>query len=374
MLTPFIASSLPIPFQLESPELELLGECNRVFGKYIGKMSSLQNPNLLMQSMTMNEATLSSRIEGTKTELDEALDSIANADNKEDGKYLQNQDDLEVRNYFDVLTSMADYIKGTGEPITLKLIRDSHQWLLKSGRGADKNPGCFRGGQNWIGRTNKIEDANFVPPEPTSVPMAMANWVEYAQHGGDDIFVHLAFLHAQFELIHPFEDGNGRLGRMLITLILCSRGHLDAPLFYLSEYLEKHRRDYYDSLLRISRDGDWRQWVNFFLQAVRQQGLRYCDQIDEIKQLYDDYKVRIPQLTRSQHAIGIIDFIFTYPRFTISFLVKRLEIERVTAYSIVNKLCQHGFIVKIAGGRGRSPSRYRFSGLLDIILSEWDPL
>ena len=187
---------------------------------------------------------------------------------------------------------------------------------MSSVRGKDKTPGEFRRKQNWIGRDGcTIEEATFVPPNPVQLPDHLQAWAAYIDSDDVDFLIQTAIMHAQFELLHPFMDGNGRIGRILIPLFLFQKEKLSQPMFYLSEYLETHRDEYYARLNGISAAHDWNGWIAFFLRAIAEQATQNAQRVAAIRALYAEMKVRIQATTRSQYTVHLLDAIFTKPIF-----------------------------------------------------------
>ena len=232
--------------------MALLGKGNQALARYDGLLSSLSNPNLLLSPMIGKEAVSSTQIEGSQTTLTEML--LYEADDMKEKR----DDPRETINYRWTLTNADGYLGSAERPFSLHLLR-----------GAHKNPGIVRTTQNYIGMQGAgIEEASYIPPPPEQVPALLDNWLGYWRgHGGDDI-LKAAALHAQFELIHPFDDGNGRLGRLLIPLFLSEKGVLERPSFFLSGYFMEKRDEYIERLRRISSDKDMHAWLEFFIQAV----------------------------------------------------------------------------------------------------------
>jgi len=253
-------------------------------------------------------------------------------------------------------------------PLRINTIRDLHRILLSGVRGRHKNPGEIRSRQNYIAPPGTpIENATFVPPAPWDVMDALSNWEIYLHSQEKDPIVQLAVLKAQFELIHPFLDGNGRIGRMLVPLILYSKGVLSSPTFYISSYLERNRDVYYERLLAISREGDWNGWISFFLQAIVEQAEENCRKAKAIIDLYNEMKQKIPKVTRSQYSVQIMDTIFFRPRFNTNNFVDISKIPRPSATRILRELKEKEILVVLREGHGQRPNLYEFTELVDII-------
>ena len=250
--------------------------------------------------------------------------------------------------------------------LTLALIRSMHSVLMNSVRGADKTPGQFRTTQNWLGTEGcEIVQATFVPSSPLQLLDHLEAFERYMANDDIDPLVQVAVVHAQFELIHPFKDGNGRIGRLLIPLFLFRKRALESPMFYLSEYLESHRDLYYARLRGISRDGDWTGWVEFFLDAIVEQAQSNTDRVRAILELYDRMKSRVSDLIRSRHALKVLDALFDRPIFQSSDFVERSGIPRQTAYGFLSSLQEAGILSVLRSGGGRQPTILAFTELLN---------
>ena len=253
-------------------------------------------------------------------------------------------------------------------PLTLNLIKQVHAVLMDHVRGHNKRRGDFRTTQNWIGSQGcSMDEASFVPPSPIDLPRHLDNLEKYFHAEDVDLITQGGIIHAQFELIHPFMDGNGRLGRMLIPLFLYQHGVISSPTFYLSAYLESRRDEYYQRLQGISRNGDWNGWIAFFLKAVIAQATASKMTVKKIMKLYSEMKLLIPSLTRSQHATVALDLLFSKPIFASSDLSARAHIPRATVSRLLKVLEQGGVIVQTQAGQGRGAGVYAFAQLLQLV-------
>lgn len=266
-MQPYTPAALPLAGLDYARLIGKIGPANAALARYDGLLQSVINPGVMLSPLTNREAVLSSKIEGTQATVDEVLEYEAGL-NFEGEKA---QDIQEIVNYRKTLVIASDYVQE--RPISLALVKQMHAVLMDSVRGANKAPGEFRRDQNWIGPAGcTIEQASFVPPSPLRLLDHLQAWEDYLASTDFDLLVQVAVVHAQFELIHPFKDGNGRIGRLLIPLFLYQKRALASPMFYLSDYLESHRDLYYARLQGISREGDWTGWIAFFLQAITPAG------------------------------------------------------------------------------------------------------
>jgi Fic family protein len=361
-MKPFIPENLP-PSQLDYTRLvRWVGEASSVLARYDGLLQALVNPEVLLSPLTTREAVLSSKIEGTQATLDEVLQHEAGMSPEEEGT---KQDIQEIVNYRSTLIQTEQEL--SDKPFSLVLIRQMHAELMNSVRGADKTPGRFRETQNWIGRPGTpIEQADYIPPEPHLLPQFMEDLVNYIQIPDSDVLIQAAIIHAQFEIIHPFLDGNGRIGRLLIPLFLYNKKRLRRPMFYLSEYLESHRSEYYAKLKQISASKNWNDWIEFFLVAVKNQSKKNIERVQAIIDLHRDIRVRIRDLTRTQYAIEITDALFHKPVFRASDIQYKTNIPKQTLMPILRQLSNAGMLVTLKPASGRSPAVMKFPELLAI--------
>jgi len=373
-MQPFIPESLPIA-ALSRPTPEIIkasGEANRALARFDALVAHSPNPRLLLAPLTRREALLSSRIEGSQSTLNEVLQF------EEDGAAAargEKRDDLsEIRNYIAALNLGAATL--AERPFSLHILKELHAKLLGAGsvRGQTKNPGNFRARQNWIGVPGMLqEQATFVPPDPLLVPELMEKWARFYHADQPDILVQAAVLHAQFELIHPFEDGNGRLGRLVIPLFLYEKNAVGRPNFYLSAYLERHRDAYMAALKQLNaRPGEWGHWALFFLNAVAAQATEDYQKTGRMMALYDDMKSRFVDITRSRFAVPVLDAIFEKPVFSRAHIQKSLrQMERPpsapTVGDLLKKLARHDVLQVSRDGHGRRAAIYVFGALMELL-------
>ena len=364
-MSPYTPDPLPITdldFHLLLP---LVGQANAALARYDGLLEGIPNPAVMLSPLTTQEAVLSSKIEGTQATVDEVLEQEAGL-LKEGEKYADIQ---EISNYRHALFLARDYLENY--PIRLGFVRELHRVLMNSVRGQDKTPGEFRTDQNWIGRSGcSIENATFVPPNPVQLPDYLQAWEAYLDSNDIDFLLQAAVAHAQFELLHPFKDGNGRIGRILIPLFLYQKRALSQPMFYLSEYLESHREEYYERLKAISATKDWNGWIAFFLRAITEQAGQNGTRVLAIKNLYEEMKIAIHETTRSQYTVHLLDAIFSKPIFKTSELSQRLSedhgIHEKTAPALLRQLRDAGILHELQAGRGRRSSTLCFPRLINL--------
>lgn len=354
------------PATLDWPRLlPLIGPANAAIARYEGVLHGVPNPDVLLSPLTNQEAVLSSRIEGTQATLGEVLEFEAEGA-LEDESTPKKADIREVLNYRRALNEATRLMAEL--PLSQRLICRSHEVLMQGVRGRNKTPGEYRRIANWIGPEGcTIENARFVHASADELPRRMSDWERYIHDETvPDKLVQLAIMHAEFEAIHPFLDGNGRLGRLMIPLFLVSKGLLSRPNFYLSAYFEEHRDDYYGRLLAVSRDGDWTGWCEFFLQAVIAQADANQRKAQDILALYQARKGWISDETRSQYAVRALDWMFARPIFQSSDFVASADIPRPTAIRVLRVLRDGGMLRELRPSAGRRAAVLAFTELLNI--------
>ena len=361
---PYHAGKFP-PEQLDWARLvPLIGPASAALARYDGLLRAIPNASVLLAPLTTQEAVLSSRIEGTQATMGEVLQFEAGAE-------LPSADPEKVADIQEVLNyrrAMREAVEGMNKlPLCGRLIRQAHATLLDHVRGANKGRGRYRTIQNYIGTVGRpIDEAKYVPIAPDQVQEAMSRWEKYLHSDAPDVLVQLALIHAEFEAIHPFLDGNGRIGRMLVPLFLFERKLLHTPMFYLSEYLEGHRQEYYDRLLAVSRDDDWIGWCAFFLAALTRQAEANHAKALAILDLYRQKKDWFTELTHSQYAIRALDWFFGQPIFKAPDFMNAAGIPKPTAARIVRLAREHGLLRELKAGKGRRAAVLMFSELLNI--------
>ncbi|MHB1296720.1 MAG: Fic family protein [Anaerolineae bacterium] len=360
---PYIPQKLPITDVDWEQLIPLIGQANRALAKYDGVLYGVPNPAVLLSPLTTQEAVLSSRIEGTRATLGEVLRFEAGEDAGEESKRLDIQ---EIFTYRRALRLAEEELET--RPFSLNLLRHLHFVLLDNVRGRDKGRGQFRTTQNWIGAPQSlIEQAYFVPPEPMVLAVYLDNWEKYYHSERPDALVQLAILHAQFEIIHPFLDGNGRLGRMLVPLFLYEKKVLSRPVFYISAYLDSHRDEYVHLLRALSLPGYWNQWIAFFLRALIDQAVENADKAQRIMALYDRLKARVLDLTHSQYAVPLLDLLFEMPILKSSFLENQPGMpSKPMIHSMLNKLKTDGILHVVVEAAGRRAQVLALAELINL--------
>jgi len=353
----FIPASVPPspPIEMDLELLETLSRADRALGRLDGVATVVPNPDLFVAMYVRHEAVLSSQIEGTQSTLEDVLEFEA-----EGSKDRQPRDVEEVVNYVNALNFGLNRLNDL--PLSLRLIREIHEKLLSGVRGAERNPGEFRDSQNWIGPSGcTLATATFVPPPAHEVPAALGDLEKFLHepHGLPPL-IQCGIAHAQFETIHPFLDGNGRVGRLLITLLLCEREILQRPLLYLSLYLKRNRAEYYDRLMAVRLNGDWEGWLKFFLRGVYEVSQLATETARAVLQLRDDNLRAIGnQLgSRSNNGIKLLDYLFEKPIISVSMAQKHLDCAYGTAAKLIDQLVDIGLLQEITGGQRNRVFRY----------------
>jgi Fic family protein len=324
-----------------------LAEAERAVGRLSGVGTTLPNPYLLINPFIRREAVLSSRIEGTQASLSDLLffEAAPSAP-------ARVADVHEVANYVRALESGLEPERKL--PLSLRLIREMHRILMTGVGGSHLTPGEFRRSQNWIGPPgSKLDDAIVVPP-PVPEMNAALDALEKHLHDRSDLpaLIRLALIHYQFEAIHPFLDGNGRIGRLLISLLLCEWRLLPSPLLYLSAFFEKRRQEYYHRLLAVSQKGEWESWVEFFLSGVAEQALDAVRRAARLSALRDEYHARLQRARASALLLKLVDGLFHHPAITVPGAARQLNVTQRAASQNVGKLVQAGILAE-ATGRAR---------------------
>ena len=364
-MQPYTPDALPLVNLDYRLLLPMVGQANAALARYDGLLQGIPNPAVMLSPLTTQEAVLSSKIEGTQATVDEVLQQEAGL--IQEGEKFK--DIQEISNYRQALYSAREYLKDY--PIRLGFVRELHRVLMSSVRGQDKTPGEFRLDQNWIGKHGcTMEAASFVPPNPLQLPDFLQAWEQYLDSNDVDFLLQTAVVHAQFELLHPFKDGNGRIGRILIPLFLYQKRALSQPMFYLSEYLENNREAYYFHLKAISAEGDWNGWIAFFLQAIVTQAAQNSTRVTAIQALYEEMKLAIQTATRSQYAVHVLDAIFSKPIFRSSDLTAQLfrdfGVHEKTTPGLLRQMKEAGILRELQASSGRRPATLCFPRLVNL--------
>ena len=344
--------------------IPLLGPTAAAVARYDSVLQAIPDSEILVTPLATYEAVLSSRIEGTIASMGEVLEFEAKQDSPSTERRAEYR---EILNYRRALYDAEQRLESI--PLSQRVILEIHRTLLTGTRGQDKTPGSFRRTSNWIGRLNcRKEDARYIPPSVNYIPEVISLWENYV-HSDDvpDRLVQLAVQHAEFEAIHPFLDGNGRVGRMMIPLLMWQWGIIRQPRFYISAYLEANRDMYFEGLLTVSRDDDWTSWIKFFLEAITIQAEDNFNRAEKILNLYENLKLRLPNLSRSRYGVIALDWIFKYPIFLSSNFVNNSGVPSATARRLLETLRAEDIITRLRSGSGRKAAILAFPALLQIV-------
>ncbi len=356
----FIPTNLPPdpPVDIDSEMLALLSSADQALGRLDGAARILPNPDLFVATYVRQEAVLSSQIEGTQSTLDDVLEFEL----KVKGRTLP-QDVGEVVNYVKAMNYGLERLETL--PLSLRLIREIHGQLLLDTRGGDRQPGEFRQSQNWIGAADApLSEAAFIPPPPYEMNSALDEFEKYLRNEATPVLIHCGLTHAQFETVHPFTDGNGRVGRLLITFLLCHRRVLHRPLLYLSYYLKQNRTEYYDRLMAIRMNGDWEGWLKFFLRGVAETAEMATATVRTIVDLRESHRAKIQQAGISRNGLRLLDLLYESPIVSIPLVEERLAVSYGTADSLVAHLERQGLLQEITGAQRNR--RYRYGPFLQL--------
>ena len=355
------------PFRLDGFQL-LFEQANQSLGRLDGLASILPDLGLFIYAYVRKEAVLSSQIEGTQSSLSDLL-----LFENDEAPGVPIQDVQEVSNYVAALNHGLDRLRG-GFPLSLRLIREIHEVLLSKGRGSTKEPGEFRRSQNWIGGT-RPGNANFVPPPGDRVMECMGDLEKFLYVERSDLppLIKAGLVHVQFETIHPFLDGNGRLGRLLITFLLCAAGTLREPILYLSLFFKANRQTYYDLLTRVREKGDWEAWMEFFLTGVKETSEQAVSATRRILTLTDSDRKRIAALGRpAASALRVFQHAQTNPILSIPATSQKIGISFPTVTSAIGHLQKLGVLREITGKQRRR--LFVYDAYLNILNEGTEPL
>lgn len=340
----FAPAPLPPRLDMGAATIKKLSAADFALGELRGIGRMLPNAQLLIAPFLRREAVLSSRIEGTIASLDQLIMFEV-----EPSRESKNPDVVEVANY---VSAMEYGLRRLDElPVSLCLIRELHEKLFTGVRGQDRRPGEFRQTQNAIGQQGRpMEEARYIPPPAAQMTQALSDFELFIHEPSDLPFlIQLALVHYQFEAIHPFLDGNGRIGRLLLSLLVCEKGYLTQPMLYLSGFLEKHRDRYVDSLQRVSQSGDWAGWIDFFLEGVAEQSRCAVERSGLLLELRQQYRDKAQTARASALPLLLIDGLFQVPALTISTARRRLDVTHVSAQRSVERLVDLGVLEEITG-------------------------
>lgn len=360
------AGAFPPAFLNYEALLGPLEEAAASLARYDAKMANMMNSELFLAPLRRQDAVSSSRMEGTISTIEELYRLEAEEDAGAPDLYREaHNDDIETFLYSRALRN-AQQTLGEGAPLSEHLIRTAHQQLLSFGRGARKRPGTYKVEQNYIGddRQGKIY---YVPVAPEHLAPAMETLVQFMNGNAMRPLIRTALTHVEFEALHPFEDGNGRIGRMLITLMLWKLRIISQPNFFVSGYFEAHKDEYIERMRAVSAEDDWTGWTSFFLQAMHAQATFNIQMADSIFALHGEMRERFRDVLNSQFHDQALDFVFASPVFRNDRFVDRSGIPGSSARALSRRLVESGLLRTIEPAAGRRAALYAFDPLLDLL-------
>lgn len=347
-----------------------LGKAREALARYDQMLKTLRNSSLLLAPMRRQEAVVSSRMEGTVTTLDALLQYEAESEEGSVRGERARDETLETLLYARAMREAEEAFE-SGYSLSNSLLQGIHRTLLGSGRGIDKNPGSFKSQQNFI--ADKIRKrVLFVPIAPIHLASGLDALHDYiAEEAVLDPLIRIAIAHAEFEALHPFDDGNGRIGRMLVTLMLWQGSLINGPYFFLSSYFESEKEEYLERLRMVSSEGDWSGWCAFFFRALTEAARESLETVERVTSLYDEMRSEFRAATNSQWHSAALDFVFETPVFTnkrfVATMVRDCEIGAATASRFTRELARRELLSTVRQGSGRASTIYAFQPLLEIL-------
>lgn len=330
--------------------------------RYDQMLKGLHDSNILLAPMSSQEALASSRMEGTFSTLEEVLQLQSDSENERESYRLE-----ALETYFYSRTLMFAWkALDDGRPLSISLIKEMHRLLLSIGRGDKKSPGAFKKDQNYIGDSGS-KRISYVPIAPEKLDSGMELLMTFLNNSDLPAMLQIALSHVEFEALHPFKDGNGRIGRLLVTLMLWKKGIISSPQFYISRYLEQHKLQYIERLRSVSAQQTWDEWCIFFFEAVTEQAHQNLEVAENIQKLYEEMKTQFSDLLSSKWSIYALDYIFKNPVFQNNRFTGKSGIPQITAARFSRVLVSNGLLKTIHGASGRKSAVYGFEPLLQIV-------
>lgn len=354
----FRPTPLPIEINIDTEMLSLLTDATKSLATLDTLSSYIPNMELFVSMYVRKEALLSSQIEGTQATLEDVLDPLI--------KKNANQNVSDVVNYIKATEFALNRMKTL--PLCNRLIKETHEVLMNNVRGQEKNPGEFRSSQNWIGAAGStIKNARYIPPNPDDMKEAMSDLEKYINSGNElDYLIQAALIHYQFETIHPFLDGNGRVGRLLITLFLMDKKRLNAPALYISYYLKNNRIEYYDRMSEVRNKDNYEQWIKFFLRAIKESSEDAVDTINKLSELHNKNIAIIEKMGRASNTAKILfDYLEKNPIIDIKKTADELSLAFSTVSASVKRLEECGILVQTNNSNRNRV--FAYEGYLEIL-------
>jgi Fic family protein len=345
--------------------VEPLIKATDAVARYDQMLKNMHNSEILLAPLRNQEAVISSRMEGTISTMDEILKYEADHDAETDTTANVRSEVIETILYQRALRATQKAIED-GYPLSLSLLKGIHQRLLSFGRGATKSPGEFKKEQNYLADKLKKEIL-FIPISPEKLQEGLDKLFQYIDQSTHPALVKTGITHLEFEALHPFQDGNGRIGRMLITLMLWVSRTISSPHFYISGYLEDNKDLYIDTMRRVSEHGEWEHWCSFFLEAVEQQAIRNLTIAEDIRNLYEEMKTIFSDTLSSKWSVNALDFVFTNPVFRNNKFTTNSGIPTASAARFTRILLEGNLIRTLEEASGRRPALYAFEPLMQLV-------
>lgn len=346
--------------------LSSLASASAALARYDQMLKGLHNSEILLAPLQRQEAVVSSRMEGTVSTLDEVLKYEADQEEGGDGATIHSRSEaIEVFLYARALKLAHSSLKD-GHPLSSHLFRDAHRVLLSFGRGAASSPGHFKTEQNYLADRSRRR-VLFIPIKPEFLNDGMERLFSYVNGENDQILIKTAVSHLEFEALHPFQDGNGRVGRMFVTLLLWRYGAISEPHFYISQFFEENKDEYIDKMREVSNTRNWTDWIDFFLNAIESQANKNLEIAERIRSLYEDMRRELPETLASKWNAIALDFIFERPVFRNNVFTKRSGMPEASAHRLTRTLVEKGILQTIEPASGRKAALYRFEPLMQLI-------
>ncbi|ANN69842.1 Fic family protein [Bordetella bronchialis] len=354
------------PAQLDYGKLvPQLVKATDAIARFDQMLKNMHNSEILLRPLRSQEAVISSRMEGTVSTIDEILRYEADLEDDAKESMHARSEVIETFLYQRALKGAQSAIEA-GQPLSQHLIRSAHQTLLSVGRGARLAPGSFKTEQNYLADRSRRKIL-FVPISPEHLQEGLDNLFKYIDDNSDVPLIKAAISHVEFEALHPFKDGNGRIGRMLITLLLWSAKVISAPHFYISGFFEENKDQYIDIMREVSASNDWTSWCLFFLEAVEKQAFKNLEVAENIRQLYERMKIEFSDVLASKWSVIALDYVFTYPVFRNNRFTRDSGIAVSSAIRITKALQERGHLRVLEEPSGRRPALYMFEPLLQLV-------
>ncbi len=347
--------------------IEPLVQATDAVARYDQMLKNMHNSEILLAPLRNQEAVISSRMEGTVSTMDEILKYEADHSNaaEKSSNVSVRSEIIETILYQRALRA-AQQAMEDGYQLSQSLIKTIHQRLLSYGRGASKSPGEFKNEQNYLADKLK-RNILFIPISPEKLNDGIEQLFQYMEQSSHPTLIKVALTHIEFEALHPFKDGNGRIGRMLITLMLWSSKTISAPHFYVSGYLEENKDLYIDTMRNVSQNGEWENWCIFFLEAIKQQAIRNLTIAENIQDLYEEMKIIFSDVLSSKWSVNALNFVFTNPVFRNSKFAKNSGISPASAARFTRVLLEKNLIVTVEEASGRKAALYSFEPLMELV-------